>query len=104
MFKDKQHMLNEILSLMDKIREHLKHDSSIDNFIDNNNELDKWAKIIPKSQYPIFIISVLNNIRSNSILDEIIDSSFNSNNQNLKSNYYKNKKRLISSYGEQPFN
>ena len=89
---------------MDKVREHLKHDSNIDNFIDNDDELDKWAKIIPKSQYPIFIISVLNNIRSNSILDEIIDSSFNSNNQNLKSNYYKNKKRLISSYGEQPFN
>ena len=104
MFKDKQHMLNEIFSLMDKGREHLKHDSNIDNFIDNNNELDKWAKIIPKSQYPIFIISVLNNIRSNSILDEIIDSSFNSNNQNLKSTYYKNKKQLISSYGEQPFN
>ena len=104
MFKDKQHMLNEILSLMDQIREHLKHDSNIDNFIDNDDELDKWAKIIPKSQYPIFIISVLNNIRSNSILDEIIDSSFNSNNQNLKLTYYKNKKRLISSYGEQPFN
>ena len=104
MFKDKQHMLNEILNLMDKIKEHLKHDSNIDNFIDNDDEIDKWAKIIPKSQYPIFIISVLNNIRRNSILDEIIDSSFNSNNQHLKSNYYKNKKRLISSYGEQPFN
>ena len=104
MFKDKQHMLSEILGLMDKIREHLKHDSNIDNFIDNDGELDKWAKIIPKSQYPIFIISVLNNIRSNSILDEIIDSSFNSNNQNLKSNYFKNKKRLISSHCQQPFN
>ena len=104
MFKDKQHMLNEILCLMDKVREHLKHDSNIDNFIDNDDELDKWAKIIPKSQYPIFIISVLNNIRSNSILDEIIDSSFTSNNQNSKSNCNKNKKRLISSHGEQPFN
>ena len=104
MFRDKQHMLNEILSLMDKIREHLKHDSSIDNFIDNNNELDKWAKIIPRSQYPIFIISVLNNIRSNSILDEIIDSSLNSNKQNSKSDYNESKNRLISSYGEQPFN
>ena len=58
MFKDKQHMLNEILCLMDKVREHLKHDSNIDNFIDNDDEIDKWAKIIPKSQYPIFIISV----------------------------------------------
>ena len=104
MFKDKQHMLNEILSLMDKIREHLKHDSNIDNFIDNDDELDKWAKIIPKSQYPIFIISVLNNIRSNSILDEIIDSSFTSSNQKSKPSCNKNKKRLISSYGEQPFN
>ena len=41
MFKDKQHMLNEILCLMDKVREHLKHDSNIDNFIDNDYELDK---------------------------------------------------------------
>ena len=104
MFKDKQHMLSEILGLMDKIREHLKHDSNIDNFIDNDNELDKWAKIIPKSQYPIFIITVLNNIRSSSILNLIIDASFTSNNQNSKLNYNKNKKRLISSYGEQPFN
>ena len=38
MFKDKQHMLNELLRLMDKIREHLKRDNNIDNFIDNNNE------------------------------------------------------------------
>ncbi len=97
-------MLKEIHYLMDKVREHLKHDSNIDNFIDNDDELDKWAKIIPKSQYPIFIISVLNNIRSNSILEEIIDSSFTSNNQNSKSNCNKNKKRLISSHGEQPFN
>ena len=104
MFKDKQHMLNEILCLMDKVREHLKHDSNIDNFIDNDDELDKWAKIIPKSQYPIFIITVLNNIRSSSILNLIIDASFTSNNQNSKLNYNKNKKRLISSYGEQPFN
>ena len=104
MFKDKQHMLNEIFCLMDRIREHLKRDSNIDNFIDNDDELDKWAKIIPKFQYPIFIISVLNNIRSSSILDEIIDSSFTANNQNSKLNCNKNKKRLISSYGEQPFN
>ena len=89
---------------MDKVREHLKHDSNIDNFIDNDDEIDKWAKIIPKSQYPIFIISVLNNIRSNSILDEIINSTFNSNNKNFKPDFNKNKKRLISSYGEQPFN
>jgi len=75
MFKDKQHMLNEILCLMDKVREHLKHDSNIDNFIDNDDELDKWAKIIPKSQYPIFIISVFNNIQSTLILYEIFDSS-----------------------------
>ena len=61
MFKDKQHMLNEILCLMDKVREHLKHDSNIDNFIDNDDEIDRWAKIIPKSQYPIFIISSLTN-------------------------------------------
>ena len=85
-------------------REHLKHESNIDNFIDNNNELDKWAKIIPKSQYPIFIISVLNNIRSNSILDEIIDSAFTSNKKNSRSNGNKGNKRLISSHGEQPFN
>ena len=104
MFKDKQHMLNEILCLMDKVREHLKHDSNIDNFIDNDDEIDKWAKIIPKSQYPIFIISVLNNIRSNSILDEIIDSSFTSNKKNSRRNFNKSKKRLISSHGQQPFN
>ena len=104
MFKDKQHMLNEILCLMDKVSKHLKHDSNIDNFIDNDDEIDILAKIIPKSQYPIFIISVLNNIRSNAILDEIIDSSFTSNKKNSRSNCNKSKKRLISSHGQQPFN
>ena len=64
----KKDIRDRIFKLMDDVQNHLKNDPNIDNFLDNNTVFEKWEKIIPENEYPIFLIAVLNNIRSNIML------------------------------------
>ena len=94
---------NQIFKLMDEVQNHLEKDSNIDNFLDNNMVFENWKKVISEKEYPIFLIAVLNNIRSSAVIDPIINS-INGQKEDVK------KKRNSSasikfreSFGEHPF-
>ena len=89
---------------MDDVQDHLKNDPNIDNFLDNNTVFEKWEKIIPENEYPIFLIAVLNNIRSNTVMNSIISSTGVQKRDKKEKNNINANKRYIESFGEHPFN
>ena len=94
---------NRIFKLMDDVQDHLKNDPNIDNFLDNNTVFEKWEKIIPKNEYPIFLIAVLNNIRSNTVMNSIISFTGVRKRDKKEKNNINANKRYIESFGEHPF-
>ena len=67
----------KIFSLQDEIANRLSIDNDVDKFLDNSTILDDWEDIIPDQEFGIFVIAVLNNIRSDKIINKILDSIFN---------------------------
>ena len=101
---NKKDIRERIFKLMDDVQNHLKNDPNIDNFLDNNTVFEKWEKIIPENEYPIFLIAVLNNIRSNIIMNSIISSIGVQKRDKKEKNNINANKRYIESFGEHPFN
>ena len=90
---------------MDNVKCILDSGVSIDNFLDETNIFDEWEHIIPEKEYPIFVMSVLNNIRKESIIETILVSIFsNSDEKNMHDSSANQKKRFKSHLGELPFN
>ena len=102
--KIKNKLREKIFSLMDEVQDHLIKDSNIDNFLDKSYKLESWEKIIPKDEYPIFIIAVLNNLRSEAVINSILNSVTENNESKIKLNSENSNQKLRSSYGEHPFN
>ena len=101
---NKKDIRDRIFKLMDDVQNHLKNDPNIDNFLDNNTVFENWEKIIPENEYPIFLIAVLNNIRSNIIMNSIINSIGVQKRGKKEKNNINANKRYIESFGEHPFN
>ena len=67
----------KIFSLQDEVSNILSIDNDVDKFLDNSTILDEWENIIPDQEFGIFVIAVLNNIRSDKIINKILDSILN---------------------------
>ena len=64
----------KLLNLQDRVVDSLEKKPDVDTFLDQTNLFDEWEKVLPEAEYPIFVITVLNNIRRKAIISSIIDS------------------------------
>ena len=64
----------KLLNLQDRVVDSLEKKPDVDTFLDQTNLFDEWEKVLPNAEYPIFVITVLNNIRRKAIISSIIDS------------------------------
>jgi len=74
----------ELFRLMDEVCATLDKKNDVDDFLENTNLFDEWESILPDSEFPIFIIAVLNNIRRDIIIDSILDSVLSDNEQPIE--------------------
>ena len=72
--KERKIIENRISALQDKVADQLRIEKDVDKFLDNTTLLDEWEDIIPDAEYGIFVIAVLNNIRTKTVIDTIVDS------------------------------
>ena len=72
--KERKITENRISLLQDKVADQLRIEKDVDKFLDNTTLLDEWENIIPDAEYGIFVIAVLNNIRTKTVIDTIVDS------------------------------
>ena len=64
----------KIFSLMDEVQKSLVVKNDIDKFLDETTLFDEWEDILPDAEYGIFVITILNNIRTKVIINTLIDS------------------------------
>ena len=64
---------NRIFSLQEKVSEALNIESDVDKFLDSTALFDEWEEVMPDPEYGIFVIAVLNNIKTKVVIDTIVD-------------------------------
>tara|TARA_B100000427_G_C15297473_1_gene502519 strand:+ start:386 stop:712 length:327 start_codon:yes stop_codon:yes gene_type:complete len=102
---DKENLKAEIFSLMDEVQKVLESGVNVDDFLDETTIFDEWECKIPEREFPIFVITVLNNIRKETIIDTILIAILGESiKKNIGETAYPKKKKLISHLGKLPFN
>ena len=81
---NKEELKEELFRLMDEVRLILEKQDDVDDFLVSTNLFDEWESILPDSEYPIFIISVLNNIRREIIIDSILGAVLSDGEQSIE--------------------
>ena len=72
----KDELKNYILDIQNKVQKELSTGIDIDDFLDETSTFDEFENIIPDEEFPIFVIAILNNYKSNIIIDKLVDSIF----------------------------
>ena len=80
---DRDSLKEYLFEIQDFIDLNLNKGQDIDDLLDNTDIFDEFEKVLPDEEYPVFVISILNKIRSefivNKMLDVIETSIFNIN-------------------------
>ena len=76
---------NYIFLLQDNLQEKLKSGLTIDEILDIEDPFESLEPFLPEEVYPIMVLAMINNIRSDTVL-EALTEGFNN-----KINDYKNK-------------
>ena len=63
-----------LYSIQDYILEELNTGKDIDTILDSTTIFDEFEEVLPDEEYPVFVITVLNNIRSKNIIKNIVSS------------------------------
>tara|TARA_Y100001968_G_scaffold279755_1_gene275876 strand:+ start:71 stop:331 length:261 start_codon:yes stop_codon:yes gene_type:complete len=75
----KNELKNHIFNLQNIVQEKLSTGIDIDDFLDETDIFNEFENIIPDEEFPIFVIAILNNYKSDIIIDKLVDSIFSIN-------------------------
>ena len=56
------------------VKVHLNEDPDVDKFLDETDLFDEWEHALPEHEYPILVMTVLNDIRNEKIIKSIINA------------------------------
>ena len=63
-----------LYNIQDYILMELDSGKDIDSILDKTNIFDEFEEVLPDEEYPVFVITILNNIRSKDIINQLINS------------------------------
>ena len=66
-----------LFEIQDSIDSHLKNGGDVDSFIVETDLFDDFEDILPDEEYGIFVITLLNGIRSETVINMLLDSILN---------------------------
>ena len=70
---DRDSLKEYIFEIQDFIDLNLNNGKDIDDLLDNTDIFDEFEKVLPDEEYPVFVISILNKIRSEYIINKMLD-------------------------------
>ena len=70
----KDDLKSHILEVQSFVQKELLTGVDIDDFLDETYIFDEFENIIPDEEFPIFVITILNNYKSDIIIDKLVDS------------------------------
>jgi hypothetical protein len=71
---NRKELRSYIFEIQDTVKSYLNNGGDVDSFIDETNLIDDFESILPDEEYPIFVITVLNGIKSDLVIDKLLDS------------------------------
>ena len=63
-----------IFCIQDYFKNCIENGIEVDAILDNSTVLDDFEDYLPESEYPIFVITILNGFKSDIIIKNILDS------------------------------
>ena len=63
-----------LFSIQDYFKESIDKGVDIDDVLDNTTILDEFEEYLPEEEYPIFVITILNGFKTESIIKNILDN------------------------------
>ena len=73
----REELKSYIFEIQDTIKFHLNKGGDVDSFLDETDLIDDFESVLPDEEFGIFVITVLNDIKSDSIIDNLLDSILN---------------------------
>jgi len=70
---DRDSLKEYLFEIQDFIDLNLNKGQDIDDLLDNTDIFDEFEKVLPDEEYPVFVISILNKIRSEFIINKMLD-------------------------------
>ncbi len=70
----KDELKTHILDVQNVVQQELSTGIEIDEFLDETSIFDDFEEIIPDEEFPIFVITILNNYKSDVIMDKLVNS------------------------------
>jgi len=70
----KNKIKSEIYQLQNWVEEEKLKGISIDELLDNSNKFEQFEKYFTEEEFSIFILTVLNNFKSDDILDMLVEA------------------------------
>ena len=77
---------NYIFLLQDNLQEKLKSGLTIDEILDIEDPFESLEPFLPEEVYPIMVLAMINNIRSDTVLDALTEGFNNKINDDKKKN------------------
>ena len=77
---------NYIFLLQDNLQEKLKSGLTIDEILDIEDPFESLEPFLPEEVYPIMVLAMINNIRSDTVLDALTEGFNNKINDHKKKN------------------
>ena len=62
-----------IFKLQKFIQDEQESGKDIDTILDETDIFDEFEDILPDNEFPIFVITILNGFKSNSLIDKLLD-------------------------------
>ena len=62
-----------IFSLQESVQKKLKSGLTMDDILDEEDPFDALEPLLPQEVYPILVLAMINNIRSNTVIEAILE-------------------------------
>ncbi len=62
-----------LIEIQDYVATQFTNGEDIDDFLDNTDIFDEFEKVLPDEEYGIFVIMILNKIRTDYIIERLLD-------------------------------
>ena len=70
---DRSGLKEYLFEIQDYVATQFTSGEDIDNFLDKTDIFDEFEKVLPDEEYGIFVITILNKIRTNYIIERLLD-------------------------------
>ena len=69
----REELKDYILRLQKFIQDEQESGKDIDTILDETDIFDEFEEILPDNEFPIFVITILNGFKSDSLIDKLLD-------------------------------